>query len=88
MGIPDYYDWRAAEQNYNNHKFKWSNNMFISQLPEGYWHEVYDAVRNYLINEEGLEEDSEELDGVIDTIMDGQLWNLEDYIDLDDILGE
>lgn len=89
MNVSDYYDWRAADRYYNEQvAFEWHNGMFIAELPFNYKWEIERAIREYLVNEEGMEEESEELEDAVENAMDGRLWDIEDYIDLEEILGE
>lgn len=88
MYVPDYYDWRGYEDYVDEEPFEYEGGMFICQLPEDYQEEIRDAIKKYLVKEEHMEEDTEEFDEVVDNAMDGRLWDIEDYIDLDKIFEE
>lgn len=87
MNIPDYYDWRAAEQYYNDHEFTYSTNDYICELPEWAQAILYEEVGRVLCGE-GYDVESEEFEAAMEDIMSNRLWVLEDYIDLEKVLGE
>lgn len=90
MSIPDYYDWRAAEAEYNSRPrgYAYHTGEFICQVPEPYWWMINAAIKEYLVNEENMDSESPEFDEIVDNAMSGRLCDIEDYIDLDKIFGE
>lgn len=85
--MPDYYDWRRYETYVEENKFTYSMNDYVCQLPDWAQDEIRDAIEAVLMNE-GYDPETEEFEEMVDDAMNSRLWTIEDYVDIDDILGE
>ena len=87
MYVPDYYNPSDYETYLEENKFTYSSTDFICELPECAQDKIRYEIEKVLMNE-GYEPETEEFEEMVDDAMNSRLWTIEDYVDIDDILGE
>lgn len=87
MYVPDYYNPNDYETYLEENKFTYSSIDFICELPEWAQDKIRYEIERFLMNE-GYDPETEEFEEMVDDAMNSRLWTIEDYVDIDSILGE